>query len=95
VGQFDVRDLMVTLHKYACETSCGEDGGAATLLVCSASHPRLTAIDEMASDELEQLKQHLILALSALAKRENDLRFPDGPPEPATPVPPDDTEPSP
>jgi hypothetical protein len=96
VGQFDVRDLMVRLHQYPCETSCGEYGygGVPIMLACSASHPRLIAIEAMESDELEQLKQHLILALSALATRENTLRFPNGPPPPpATPTPPDDTEP--
>jgi len=80
VGNSEVRDLMVALHQRGCgDTSCGAPYGAPTALACMATNPKKTAISEMPGDALEQLKQHLILALAAVADREKDLKPPNKP----------------
>jgi hypothetical protein len=79
VGDFKVRNLMITLHGHHCHgASCGwgghtKDGGTGP---CAQSPPRKTTIEEMDLEQLAELKEHLALATAAVTARTNALQKP-------------------
>ena len=81
MGDFKVRNLMITLHRHHCHgASCGWGGHTKHVgggqPPCGQSPPRKTSIEEMDLDQLAELKEHLALATAAVTARTNALQKP-------------------